>query len=491
MDSTPTQSHHDARTRSTRVDMADDNRWTYVQQRYLSGSGEKTKKEGSNHPQKKTMKKKKKKKENVDQHEQYEARNPAEKRPGIVLVDEDEDLKPTTRTDRNPHYAHEESVGPIETRGKWVEVNTGRFQQVAPETKRQKYHPGSKSKKTNFPSHIDESNSTHMEQATQEIPSGWNPPRRTRHDSSPDLSPPRRNRHDSSPDLSPPRRNRHDASPDLSPPRRNRHDSSPDLSPPRRNRHDSSPDLSPPRRNREERPGEDEFRRVEASAIRNAVDVHGAKTGEMHGRKMQAATGLIDGRELSHEIRSKVEKEDSIFQSMDPSVSGRGAETVYRDKQGMKLKVPEGRETSKRKIPEWGTGLVQKRMKEEQMQLLQEARAGPFARHTNTQDYDAQLRARNRWGDPLANQKDYYETIMEEMQHRMQTSERLPIPPDIPGHSWLKRKLPPPPNRYDILPGRHWDGVNRSNGFESAYFDHMAKQATRDKKAREWSTADM
>jgi len=417
-----------------RIGMADENRWTYVQQRYLSGSGEKTTSEPSRHAQKKT-KKKKKKKWNGDQHEQYEASKPREKPPGIVLVDEDEELKPTTRSDRDPHHAHEETVGSIETRGKWVEISTGRTQQETVETKREKHHPGSESKETNFPSHIEEYKSTRSEHETQENPSGGNPPRK--------------------------------------------------------NRHDSSPDLSPPRRNRQERPVEDELQRVQASPLPKAVDVRDAEAAEVQGKKMQAATGLIDGRDLSHEIRSKVEKEDRMFQSMDPGVSGRGAETVYRDKQGMKLEVPESRDTSKRKVPEWGSGLVQKRKKEERMQLLQEAREGPFARHTNTQDYDAQLRSRSRWGDPLADKKDFYETIMEEMQHRTQISERLPIPPDIPGHSWLKRKLPPPSNRYDILPGRHWDGVNRSNGFESAYFDHMAKQATRDKKAREWSTADM
>ena len=57
------------------------------------------------------------------------------------------------------------------------------------------------------------------------------------------------------------------------------------------------------------------------------------------------------------------------------------------------------------------------------------------------------------------------------------------VPQEIPPHSWMKRGVGVPVNRYGIKPGRHWDGVDRSSGFVQEMFKAKNDRKTRDQSA--------
>jgi pre-mRNA-splicing factor CWC26 len=48
-----------------------------------------------------------------------------------------------------------------------------------------------------------------------------------------------------------------------------------------------------------------------------------------------------------------------------------------------------------------------------------------------------------------------------------------------------------PPNRFNILPGHLWDGVDRSNGFEIKFLQRESNQIAKTEQAYLWSVEDM
>ncbi|KAG5009197.1 hypothetical protein GLYMA_07G070900v4 [Glycine max] len=363
------------------------------------------------------------------------------------------------------------------------------------------------------------------------------------------LSPPRRGRHDYETsdlqDISPPRRGRHDSpsedvshrsvASDLSPPRKNQkkverlglsdlsHRHSPqDLSPPRRGRHDSPSrdalhgssvsDLSPPRKIQKNvaRLGSSDLSRHRSPSPSVKVVSHPSLDRDLSPPRKNpkelsnpaGKTGLISGKDIRDEIDRKKRDDMLRFKQMDPSISGRGAEPVYRDKvKGVRISKEEYLK-SKQKVEEkpkeieieWGKGLAQKREAEARLKELELEKEKPFARTRDDPELDKMLKERLRWGDPMAHlvKKKYPEPVLPNLGENEKMKESgFVIPQDIPNHSWLKRGLDAAPNRYGIRPGRHWDGVDRSNGFEKDMFKRTNEKQARDREAYLWSVSDM
>ncbi|KAK1437187.1 hypothetical protein QVD17_02975 [Tagetes erecta] len=328
----------------------------------------------------------------------------------------------------------------------------------------------------------------------------------------PDLSPPRRrSQHKSGSrasvlesDLSPPRKKRDDRHQQSdSPPRKQRArfdtpspepNSDPDLSLPRRRRSGPrasvvEPDLSPKRKLREDR------RQQSVSATDLSPPRKVVKESD------RPKTGLVSGKDIKEEI-TKTKKENWLrFQNMDPSISGRYAEGVRRDKKtGARLSKDEIKALQKQDEKpkeiklEWGKGLAQKREAEARLHELELEKAKPFARTRDDDDLNDIQKNAVRWGDPMAHlvKKKHSEVVLPDIgdNDRMKESGFI-IPQEVPKHSWLKRGLDAAPNRYGIKPGRHWDGVDRSNGFEKQMFNRQNMKQATEREAYLWSVADM
>ncbi|XP_066502017.1 BUD13 homolog [Hoplias malabaricus] len=364
------------------------------------------------------------------------------------------------------------------------------------------------------------------------------PVRRARHDS-PDLSPKRKIRHDS-PDLSP-QRFRHD-SPDLSPPRlksetkHRQHDtSSPspprnnaksstsksqksyikdsphrpksksssgghvpdsDLSPPRRRpnaRHGSDSDLSPPRKRAQKGRGSDSDlspprKRPQGGRGSDSDLSPPRRTASPSGQGPRMLSGGAAGlvsvetlRKEQEEIRRREKKNQPLEEE------SRHAQTVFRDKAGKKRDLDSERAEQSRKAGEkaekdekyaqWGKGLAQSQIQEQNVADAMREAQKPLARHIDDEDLDRMLREQEREGDPMA-------ALLRKKKEKNNTSKGVKERPRYKGPA-------PPPNRFNIMPGYRWDGVDRSNGFEQKRYSRIADKKAVQEEAYKWSVEDM
>ncbi|PKA60663.1 hypothetical protein AXF42_Ash006297 [Apostasia shenzhenica] len=338
--------------------------------------------------------------------------------------------------------------------------------------------------------------------------SDLSPPRRGRVE---DLSPPRRIRkgatdtsltHRSAsspaPDFSPPRRNRKGSPDDSSPVLRTRRSPGADLSPARRIiKGPASIDLSPPRRSAKHLPEPPELHKGGRTINCPSTDLSLPRK-ESSLSKEAIRGGLLSAKDMREEIDKKKKEEKSRFVAMDPSLTGKGAEAVYRDKEGKKISKEElmkSQEKPKEEKPlEWGKGMAQKREAEARAKELEIEMERPFARSRDDPELDKLLKERIRWGDPMAHlvKPKTSDPILEDFGENEKMKESgFIIPQTIPNHSWLKRGLDFTPNRYGIRPGRHWDGVDRSNGYEKELFKRQNEKRATETEAYLWSVSDM
>ena len=352
-------------------------------------------------------------------------------------------------------------------------------------------------------------------------------PPRKRHDSDSDASPPRRKRHDSDSDNSPlrrtkkdsdqsPPRKRHDSDSDPSPPRRTRKDS--DASPPRRKRHDSDSDQSPLRRRkgsdsdqsppRKHKKADDDFspprrkKNVDSSAQRRVKqdsdgDLSPERPNKSTSRSGGASekltktldgkmAGLQTGRALREETEELRKREEEAFRKMDKSLTGQNATTAIRAGKLRQIEAKQqvDKEKAERvaKLQEayqkWNKGLKQGETQTTQVAEAIHEMSKPLARFADDEDLERLLREQDREGDPMA---------------AYMAKKKVKSGGDGKGKAARPVYKGPAaaPNRFGILPGYRWDGVDRSTGYEKMYFEKQNSAVALQEEAYKWSVSDM
>ena len=124
----------------------------------------------------------------------------------------------------------------------------------------------------------------------------------------------------------------------------------------------------PQKKNRWDKKAEDAQPPIIGSESRESVIDRGHKQKNLPSGKMTSGTssGLQSAEVLRRENALAKEREEKLLQEMDSTVSGRGAETVYRNKMGRKVnpkleRLKQLQEEKKKleeeeKFMEWGKG---------------------------------------------------------------------------------------------------------------------------------------
>lgn len=141
------------------------------------------------------------------------------------------------------------------------------------------------------------------------------------------------------------------------------------------------------------------------------------------------------------------------------------------------LKKKEVEEKKKQQYMEWGKGLVQKKNLEDRVEYEKREMEKPLARYADDVDLDKMLREQEREDDPMLK-------YIKKSEEYNEDGSKKPSKPRYKGP-------PAAPNRYGILPGYRWDGVDRSNGFEKRLFESKANKKAVQDEAYKWSVEDM
>uniref|UniRef100_K1PBX2 BUD13 homolog n=1 Tax=Magallana gigas TaxID=29159 RepID=K1PBX2_MAGGI len=212
--------------------------------------------------------------------------------------------------------------------------------------------------------------------------------------------------------------------------------------------------------------------------------------------------GLSSAKDLKREADIIRKKEDETFKqltetksggayaipsasaSVSASASGPGENAVTQYRKSGRQQKKKGAEPTQEEIKqtekldarydEWGKGMKQKEEKAIRLEDHVYEMTKPLARSKDDQDLDTMLKDQERADDPML-------TFIKKKKLKGLEKKALP----------KYKGPPPPPNRFGIMAGYRWDGVDRSNGFERSIYAKTSDKKAVELMAYKWSVEDM
>ncbi|KAI5852908.1 Pre-mRNA-splicing factor of RES complex-domain-containing protein [Morchella snyderi] len=205
----------------------------------------------------------------------------------------------------------------------------------------------------------------------------------------------------------------------------------------------------------------------------------GADDKSMQKMSSGAHAGLQTAAQVTAQLEQQRKAELARFNAQDPRETGKGQETIYRDASGRIINIAMARqearkkleeeEAKKRHVVEQNKGELQAVQREERKKELEEAKYMTLARYADDKELNEEMKEKELWNDPAA------AFLTNKKKGLSKTGRPL-------------YKGAAPPNRYHILPGHRWDGVDRGNGFEKKWFQAQNVRKNRAQLEHDWQT---
>jgi pre-mRNA-splicing factor CWC26 len=217
----------------------------------------------------------------------------------------------------------------------------------------------------------------------------------------------------------------------------------------------------------------------------------GVRAGLQTASDTAALVEAEQRREREERRREKEQKKRAKKENAEDEVAN---QTIYRDASGRVInlseqhakKAAEEREKAlqKQREREEAMGEVQRRQKEERKQELEDAKFLTLGRDADDEEMNEMMRKQRRWDDPMA--QYLAEQSGGEDEGKAVTNAATKTPAGAVKAKGKTYQGTAAPNRYGILPGHRWDGVDRGNGFEKEWFQARSRSKRNNDLSYQW-----